>query len=184
MKVISFSRYFPAKHPKKGQETLFLQKILISLIDIGHISISKAAELGRQFNLTGMQTIDEIRKLDLTPKHHTIRAGNRWKEGDWFSPRFWTGSPYNRMRDGSKPVEFVPGGIQIAKVFTVEVCYEPHFQVQKPIEENKWHLLSNGVVAENDGLSYGDFEEWFKIHPKKEETFVGQIICWNPDIKY
>jgi hypothetical protein len=116
VKVISFSRHFPAQHPKKGEETLFPQKILLSLYECGLISMSKMAELGRELNIPGIQSINEIRKLDIKPKGHTIRAGHRWKEGDVFSPRYWSSKPY-----ASKQVCFVPWGITVAKTWDFEV---------------------------------------------------------------
>lgn len=118
MRVITFSRHFPAHHSRKGEETLFVQKILLSLLETGHISMSRMVEIGRELNLPGIQTINEIRKLDLDAKHHTIRRGNRWKEGDFFSPRIWTGRPY-----ASKQCEFVHP-VEIVKTwpFSVDEC--------------------------------------------------------------
>lgn len=37
-------------------------------------------------------------------KHHTIRAGNRFKTGDYFSPRVWSGSPYNSKQLNMRPL--------------------------------------------------------------------------------
>lgn len=68
MKYIMFSRKFPAYHPKKGQDTEFITKVMASLFDTD--------------------------KFEVAPKHHTIRGGSRWKVGDVFSARYWEGLPY------------------------------------------------------------------------------------------
>lgn len=40
-------------------------------------------------------------------------------------------------------------------------------------------------IAANDGLEVLDFHSWFSIHPKKKEQgFIGQILCWNENIEY
>jgi hypothetical protein len=185
MKVISFSRCFPAKHPKKGEETLFVQKIFVSMWECGLISMSRVAELGRELNITGIQSINEIRKLDVKPKHHTIRAGHRWKEGDVFSPRYWSGKPY-----ASKQICFVPWGMTVAKTWDFEVdengvpslngryC----FDYDQPSDE-EW--ATEKKVAANDGLLYQDWENWI-TQPcfDNGKAFHGQIICWNPEINY
>lgn len=103
------------------------------------------------------------------PKHHTIRSGNRWKVGDKFSPRVWSGKPY-----ASKMITIAPD-ITIEKIWDFEVVdmvYELNGRVINYPEIQK--------LAENDGLSIQDFHNWF-IH---YETFKGQIICWNKDIQY
>jgi hypothetical protein len=80
-KVITFSRVFPKYHPKAGQPTYFVEKFLSSIN-------YKYYDEDRQFNPRLSVDIFE-------PKHHTIRNGNRWKVGDKFSPRVWSGKPYN-----------------------------------------------------------------------------------------
>lgn len=73
-KVITFSKAFPAYHPRKGEPTLFRDKVLLSLNEF--------------------QTGD-----DLSPKYHTIRSGHRWKVDEWFSPREWSEKPYRSKQD-------------------------------------------------------------------------------------
>lgn len=72
-KTITFAQVFPAYHPKAGQPTGFLNKIL-----------------------AGLNRKDQIENLTtyFQPKYHTIRKGERWKVGDKFSPRVWTDLPY------------------------------------------------------------------------------------------
>ncbi len=131
-RVITFSKYFPAYHLKKGQETFFVEKFLSG------------------------------------DKKHTIRAGSRWNTGDIFSPRYWTGKPYN-----SKQEQFAPD-TEILKVYSFEIN-EGCFMIN-----NELYAYSSSVelldkLAENDGLSQIELLEWFR-YPK---DFKGQIICWR-----
>jgi hypothetical protein len=176
MRVLTFSRFFPANHPRKGDPTLFVQKILSSLIDIGHISMSRTIEIGKELNLVGYRSWEELRGLRYEPKNHTIRTGNRWKEGDFFSPRIWTGKPY-----ASKQKEFVHP-VEIKKVWPFEVDENGVASIDGTYlfgEEDE------NMLALNDGLSWEDFSNWI-IMPcfRKEKAFDGQIICWNPEIEY
>lgn len=76
-KVITFSRTFPAYHPKAGQPTYFVEKFWESI----YLEKSDSEWLSacKRFNFNvGLHGI-------YSPKHHTIRAGKRWKVGDKFS---------------------------------------------------------------------------------------------------
>lgn len=178
MRVITFSTYYPKVHPKAGLLTQFVEKIWLSLIDDGQISMSKAVELSRY---TGIGDLDmyKLRKLDLDPKGHTIRAGNRWKVGDKFYPRIWSGKPYC-----SKQIQFAPP-IEIKKIWDFE------------INEFEWSINTTSMgsfidtnddlceIAKNDGLYIIDFINWFNIHPKsKSNMFKGQILAWSDKIEY
>lgn len=101
------------------------------------------------------------------PKWHTIRTGKRWKAGDMFSPRIWSGKPY-----ASKQVTFSEP-IKIEKTFDIKLTGKNWRISDKMIVTD---LMEN--VARNDGLKYNDFLDWF---PK---DFDGQIICWNERIEY
>lgn len=154
-KVITFSKTFPAYHPKAGQPTYFIEKISEGLI--------YTDPYGTNFN------------PKIQPKYHTIRAGNRWKVGDKFSPRVWSDKPYN-----SKQVIIAPN-IEIKKVWNIEIEM-PIRKLSVTNEEGLWWQYDKGnaiqEIITNDGLLYEDFWEWF---PK---TFKGQIICWNENINY
>lgn len=82
-KVITFSRIFPAHHPKAGQPTYFVEKLITSFdqTQLGFEQILKfpASPLGQ---IVDLKIFDSCQ-----PKHHTIRAGHRFKVGDKFSPR-------------------------------------------------------------------------------------------------
>ena len=168
-KVITFSRVFPAYHPRKGEPTYFVEKILSSL------NIAPA-----DFSDEVNHIIDAFEYFNGTydPKHHTIRAGNRWKVGDKFSPRVWSGKPYN-----SKQIIIAPD-IEIVKVWDIEIKVKPKNDLSGfadiLINGNKIDAEFLKQVAANDGLTLGDLLRWFQ-YPK---PFKGQIICWNPNVKY
>lgn len=75
-RVLTFSRVYPSYHPKAGEPTYFVEKIWQSI-----------PGLYRDTNLPGDVLFDEQYRYlrnDFTAKYHTIRAGHRWKAGDWF----------------------------------------------------------------------------------------------------
>lgn len=159
-RVITFSRTFPRYHPKAGQPTYFVRSIWESLCQMNQLPDMNMPDLD-----------DELKsfyeKVTYTPKHHTIRAGHRWKAGDWFSPRVWSGKPYN-----SKQIIIAPD-IQVKKVWNI---YK---------DEYKWELPGASTIQDlsvNDGLSLVDFIDWFML--SRGKVFDGQIICWNENIEY
>jgi len=154
MKVIMISKVFLKGHPRQGEPTHFVQKVLHS-----------------RLNKKQMIPVSDI---SYPAKHHTIRAGQRWKEGDMASIRIWTGKPYR-----SKQEEIIQ--VEIKQVWPIE------------IDENGV-LTVNGLYIEdaverklamNDGLYHDDFPEWL-VMPcfRKAKAFSGQIICWNDKIEY
>jgi hypothetical protein len=166
MRVITFSTKFPATHPRKGEPTYFVEKIVKGLHEQGLRSFDVNCDF------------DEPMYYIANGKHHTIRAGERWKVGDWFSPRVWSGKPY-----ASKQIEFAPP-IQIKRVWKFEMNL-----ISRPFYKVDGEGLNNEMVdllAENDGLTYEDFRSWFTcgrpiIH---SSFFTGQILCWNEAIEY
>lgn len=168
-KVITFSTQFPSYHPRAGEPTKFVEKIWESLIQLEEISISRCCELSRETGI-GNYTMNSIRKINFEPKFHTVREGNRFKEGEWFSPRIWSGCPYN-----SKQITIAPD-IQIKKVWDVQADEDGCFWVISDHDDESSDVLD--LVAKNDGLDRNDFMNWFS------NPFIGQIICWNENIEY
>jgi hypothetical protein len=167
-RVITFSTKFPAKHPRAGEPTFFVEKIVRSLNQM-----QPPQDINSPFS-------EEMYYI-VEPKHHTIRAGKRWKVGDKFSPRIWSGKPY-----ASKQIAFA-NDIELVKVIDIEIEFSGNrIDVQKPTDKpNHYLLLPAGEVANNDGLDVHDFINWFAIHPKaKQEKFIGQILCWNDKVSY
>lgn len=171
-KVITFSRVFPAYHPKAGQPTFFVEKILNSFLMGGNTIYTED---------TGIDFLKSLSREMFNPKHHTIRAGSRWKVGDKFSPRVWSGKPYN-----SKQIIIAPD-IEIKKIWDFEIIQATEFECDwyinsKPIFSDTFHKL-----AQNDGLLIKDMSDWFIPDISKVKSriiFKGQIICWNENIEY
>lgn len=176
-KVIIFSTKFPSYHPKVGQSTYFLEKIWHGL----------------NWSPPSLSNWSPLSLSNFGFKYTTIRAGNRWKVGDKFSPRIW-GNDINHKsgRKGpyhSKQIIIAPD-IEIKKVWAFEIkCDErgEKFYINKTlVSESDNYMLqwfNSGLITEiakNDGLELVDFLAWFK-YPK---PFKGQIICWDENINY
>lgn len=179
-RVITFSRVFPSYHPRAGEPTYFVEKIYKSFHDGNDsfwIHIDNYLKEFRELPWNRFETKrDFFSSLDA--KHHTIRIGHRWKEGDWFRPCVWNNDvnpksgrigPYH-----SKQFAFAPD-IQIKKVWDVELDGDGSFWIisDKETGPSVLHRL-----AKNDGLTKGDLMAWFN------KPFTGQIICWNENINY
>ena len=173
-KVMTFSRVFPSYHPTAGEPTYFVEKIL------------KGLPHTEMYEPEGLE-IDLGMMAEAEPKHHTIRAGHRWKVGDKFSPRVWSGKPYQ-----SKQIIIAPD-IEVKKVWDFEITTAYNSEMRGDISNfiyiNRKLVLLNEYekLAKNDGLTVGDMCEWFKIafeEDYREAYFKGQIICWNDQIEY
>lgn len=182
-RVITFSRVFPKYHPKAGEPTYFIEKIWQQLKtdnfrDGEYTIYSNHPRLMKDGH---WQLPITWRDQKFNPKYHTIRNGNRrWKVGDKFSPRVWSGKPY-----ASKQITIAPD-IEVKKVWNIEILFETNqIHIGIPNGENQWLLLSAGDVAKNDGLSVHDFYNWFDTPKNRKQKIVkAQIICWNKNIKY
>lgn len=172
-RVITFSTTFPVKHPKAGKPTFFVEKIMAGLADMPG----------------DWKMIDDFVQYDwkeyygcVEPKFHTIRASKRWKVGDKFSPRIWSGKPY-----ASKQLSF-SCDLEIKKVWAFEM------QPSNFVDECKFFINGRSIekesfiqVAKRDGLAPIDFATWFagsEMMSSKRKPFEGQIICWNDRITY
>lgn len=135
--VLLISRYFPAKHPRSGESTFFPARIQNGLGEPHYIP-SPASK------------IHTIRaNYDMWSKRaEEINAGKAV-----LSIRYWSGRPYQ-----SKQVEFCKlERIGIQKLgFSSGKIHYPFIDVDKASS------LDIEVIAKNDGLSFDDFEAWFK----------------------
>ena len=173
-KVRMFARKFLKGHPKEGQPTYFVEKIWQALYKNG---LSYGNEL-----LTSELEIFSNPSHYIHPKHHTIRAGKHFKEGDYFSPRVWSNRPYS-----SKQLSIAPD-LLLHKVFDIEILVDDDYICimidDFPFyEENKefvTQLDALKTLALNDGLQLQDFRDWFKWG----KPFSGQILCWSKGIVY
>ena len=163
-RVITFSQFFPKSHPKSGQPTNFVEKIYKSL----YLMKSVPKEIVEAFNFEIMND------NNIGAKHHTIRNGNRWKVGDKFSPRVWSGKPY-----ASKQI-IIASDIEIKKIWHFQAVGDYFYLNGKQFD------VTSSDLPNNDGLSTDDFLAWFDMHPKKtlSDSFIGQILCWNENINY
>ena len=185
-KVITFSRTFPAYHPKAGQPTYFVEKFYNSLYSRNNLMDYPK----------GLEVNDSISEI----KHHTIRAGSRFKVGDKFSPRVW-GNDINPKNGKSGPYQskqiIIAPDIEVKKVWEFEVLDGQSmfiggadgrqiYDYSRLSEDQPQETKTYFSICENDGLSADDFDEWFGYgyHKKTEKTFIGQIICWNENITY
>lgn len=113
-------------------------------------------------------------------KKHTIRAGKRWKPGDMFSPRYWSGIPRR-----SKQVIIGPDR-EVKKVWDISIVNDGEKFIvviwyamgDQTMGVPMW-ITGRERLAENDGLSFSDFRQWFN-----EDRFIGQIICWDETVEY
>lgn len=171
MAVITFSRVFPSYHPRKGEPTFFVEQILNAIAPKKSNGIVDMDLLSDEVKSV---VNDFVLLAGTDKKSHTIRSGHRWKAGQKFSPRVWTGKPYN-----SSQLEIAPP-IEIKKIFNFEMDLCGVYSVNgKYLDELQCPLL-----AKNDGLTEDDMFHWFMPNYDKPKKFIGQIICWNPEIKY
>lgn len=174
-KVIMFSRVFPAYHPLAGCDTYFVEKLwnsfnvfalkeeFIAPFDDDVNELNKSLPYNILYKFKGSL----LNRTKFTEKKfHTIRAGHRFKVGDKFSPRVWSGKPYR-----SKQIIIAPD-IEVKKVWNFNK-YAAGFDMP---DANATTIISQ--IAKNDGLELQDFKDWFN------KPFSGQIICWNENINY
>jgi hypothetical protein len=191
-KVITFSRTFPVYHPKAGKPTYFVEKYLNSnnfdylSNDYQNLLININPKIDPEII---MQFIRGLASGITNEKHTTIRARKRlkngelaerrFKKGDLFSPRVW-GTDINPKSGKSGPYHskqiILAPDTEILEVWdiTINECKLVHIAGSEKILSQK----KEEILANNDGLNVQDFFDWF---PK---PFIGQIICWNENVKY
>lgn len=204
-KVITFSRYFPKTHPRSGEPTYFVEQILnqmkidyksefylINLFALNHINISAG-------KLTTNDLVEFQNSLAYDVeglKHHTIRNGNRFIKGEYFSPRVWSKSAYNSPQiiflhdtevKKATPVQicsfFYDGAYTSTQVGILkDTVLTKYYRYGLLTGSNKiefvyaYHMLSIPCVKitdcniyKNDGLSLDDFTNWFIPSKKCKE---------------
>ena len=142
---VSVSRTFPATHPRKGEETFFVDRISNSM-DRSPYEAHLSPEQKREY----------IKKC------HTIRGNfdvwvkrfEKINKGEAILELYyWSGKPYN-----SKCITICQLGkdheIGIQKIEFDDYLYSAL------IDGNRFGEVHN--LALNDGLTYADFEAWFK----------------------
>lgn len=169
-KVITFSRVFPVYHPKAGQSTYFVEQIYNSIYR------DKSGDWSEAPGTTSNYVV-ELEPTILGRKHHTIRNGSRWKVGDKFSPRVWSGKPYQ-----TKQI-VIADDLEIKKIYDFEIKIvevDGGFASKGFLNDKRVSPDYLMEIAENDGLLLEDFLAWFQF-PK---SFKGQVICWSDAVSY
>lgn len=180
--TLNFMQEFP-----DGMSTNFVGKIVKAINETGEVSIFT---INRFFNDCEFENIRNkysslislkpsiafLKRIE-NPKLHTIRRGNRWKEGTPIHFKIWTGKPYV-----DKTFNFAP-------VIPCKGVQEIEFKWRKTATGRCVNVFIDGKdvttnielidnLAVNDGFdNRKDFFEWFK------DDFKGQIIHWT-NLKY
>ena len=165
-KVITFSQKFPSYHPKAGQPTYFVEAFYKSLFVMKCLPKELEESFNHEVFLNGMT------------KHHTFRSGNRFKKGDFFSPRVW-GTDVNPKSGKSGAYHskqiILSHDTEIKNVWDIEINEATEISINGKFISYGWEV----ELANNDGLSWQEFNDWFSKLP-----FKGQIICWNDAVSY
>jgi len=157
-KIILFAKKFPQYHPKKGEPTFFPEKLCTSLGSIPFFQ-----ELRNE--------IANFCKNDFHPKGCTIRSGTRFKKGDYFDPRMWSGLPYR-----SKTVKLSNKDVLILATIDVKMD-ESDLMIIQGRGCSRYSFLY--AMHKHDGfLNPSEMESWFIYYPNFK-GFEGQIIIWN-----
>lgn len=170
----TFSQTYPSHHPQVGERTFFVEKVWNYLWQNHGLSFDfdDIVAVNPTIDRNILWAFWDERTLQQEEvKNHTIRGGHHFKPGDILIPKIWIGRPYH-----SKQIQIAPP-IQIKKTWRFEIKNVGYY-----LDGRKLKLTQLKQVALNDGLEVDAFECWFNI--KKDQTFDGQIICWNENINY
>jgi len=150
---IMISRHFLASYPKAGRETHFAQSI---------------AEGSKIHTIRGSYE-NWKRKIDEVNEGKAI-----------LSLRQWTGSPYNRLCDGSTQVELTQlkagecglQALEWKKLDNPPTVLLPHILNESAAVIDGRAFLHINRLATNDGLSEQDFRDWFKGYKLNEPMAI------------
>lgn len=148
---LGVSRNFPTTHPRKGEETYFVDKIYVGQKWFGICDRCEHRDCGHC-------------ETALNPKLHTIRSNYElWakrmsevQEGRAIIELFyWSEKPYNSKQVVFATLDKDSGcGVQKIDSFMWQFAY---------IKSNdKIELIEIETLSKNDGLSLEDFKAWFK----------------------
>jgi hypothetical protein len=189
MKIITFSRTFPSDNNQAGKPTYFVEQILNELgVDyLSHHYLEKLLNLNHQKLIDKKLSYDDIDRFFSSlvnvegKKLHTIRNGNRFKQGELFQPCIW--SDVVNPKSGRKGAYHSPQikfweDIEVKQVISVDI-WETH---EVCLNNNFFATFGSKnfvTLAKNDGLSQIDMRNWFNKLP-----FSGQVISWSNNLPY
>ena len=138
---LTLSQTFPAAHPRKGEPTGFSHKVTAAVNKWG----------------------------DHQLKLHTIRANYElWRKrfesierGEaCLSIRQWMGKPYaSKQREIARLTKEDGIGLQ---VLTLLRSTSGEILVKTDVAKNVYKYIKSETIAVNDGLSYKDWQDWFR----------------------
>jgi hypothetical protein len=178
-RVINFSRQYPKHHSLFGESTFFVEKLFESFYGSSVSDFLKKEDWAFQAQIAPLNPTKDAKSIgkfiesisrnekEIHPKLHTIREGNNWKVGDYFSPRVWSEKPYR-----SGQIILAPDQ-KIVKTWKFEYAYNGYFLNEERLNESEL-----AEIAKNDGLTLQNLKSWFN------KPFVGEIICWDENVEY
>jgi hypothetical protein len=192
-RVLTFSRTFPSYHPKAGEPTYFVEKFwnsfsLEALDQEFYIDYTDEIKFDLNKNLP-FGILDNFflslsGRYEIGKKNHTIRKGNRWKKGMYFSPAVWGNdvNPKSGKRGPyqSKQIKIGPD-TEVKKTWSFDLIPHSHILIDGKFKINLDRPEELKIIADNDGLNAEDLLSWFK-YPKP--VIDHQIIYWNESIEY
>lgn len=170
---IAVSRNFQSNHPKKGEETNFVEKIEIAL---------------------NLGTWSEMPFFPYAPKIHTCRANyplwekrmKKVQSGRAVIDLFYWKLPGGRFTQGNTKVVFATldkdsgCGVQelspLSNFMKVSKWKDAIIYSEKETsEEQTYSEILVSILAKNDGLSLENFESWFKNYDLSESMAIIQF---------
>ena len=147
--VITLSRNFPAKHPRKGEPTNFDTQLLNAVLSAHNMSIG--------FPQVGMKLHTIRGNYELWSKRfEQIEAGNAA-----LSIRCWSGKPYHsKQMEICKLTKDDGIGIQKMEFLAFQELYRKDAGIW--IAGNVLPIDGREQIAINDGLILQDWDDWLK----------------------
>lgn len=140
--ILTVSKVFPVTHKRKGEPTNFIESI------------------GRQIKLHTIRANYELwrKRIDEVQKGDAVLRVVQW-----------SAKPYKSKQETIMTLEVGSGiGIQRLtfkdKTLDGEIAISPDYDI--------WHSTRTKHLADNDGLSLVDFEEWFKKYDLSEPMAI------------
>lgn len=159
--VLGFKQKFPW-----GEPTYFREKIWLA-------GTYKNITPGKKVLCDFSQGFQKISKIEIYPKLHTIRAGNRWKAGDKIHMAYGVRTKnYEQFNKGISELEYVKSVQNFAIKWYPGDDIHPNGSITVGIDGTIIDDVNQ--LAINDGfddLLY--FMKWFN------KDFTGQIIHWT-----